>query len=78
MRIDVFTVQDDGRDQLLAVCLDVREARELQEWLCYTKPFGSDNKILMRADCETIAGFRTTGMEPAPVDKNHHPEVFVG
>jgi hypothetical protein len=76
--IDVFIVRNEGCEQLLAAGLDAREAGELQEWWRYTKPLGSDVKIVVRADFRTIASFRTTGTELEVCAEVHHPEIFMG
>jgi hypothetical protein len=75
--IDVFTVRDDGCEQLLASGLGARELADLQDWWRYTKPFGSGVKIVVRADSRTIAGFSTAGTEPGLAAETHHPEVFI-
>ncbi len=76
--IDVFAVRDDGGEQKLASGLDARDLGELQEWWCYTKPFGSGVTIVVRADSQTIASFNTAGMEPGLAAEEHDPKVFLG
>jgi hypothetical protein len=76
--MDVFAVQDDGSEQLLAAGLDAKEVWELEEWWCYTKPFGSGIKVMVRPDCRTIPAFRTAGTEPGLAVEAPHPEIFIG
>ena len=76
--MDVFTLQDDGSERLLATGLDSSEVIELQEQWRYTKPFGSGIKIVVRADVQTLFGFRTTGTETGVADETRHSEIFIG
>ena len=76
--MDVFTVQDDGSEQLLASGLNVTEVEELQEWWRYTKRLGSDIKIVVRTDFETTASLISTGTEPGLAVAVRHPEIFIG
>jgi hypothetical protein len=75
--MDVYTLQDDGSERLLATDLDSREVVELQEQWRYTKPFGPGIKILVRADIQKISGFRTTGTEPGVGHETRHSEIFI-
>jgi hypothetical protein len=50
--MDVFTVQPDDTEQVLASGLDSEEVDELREWFCYTKPIGDDMKLVARPASE--------------------------
>ena len=76
--MDVYTLQDDGSERLLATDLDSREVIELQEQWRYTKPFGSGIKVVVRGDVQTIFGFRTTGTQPGASGETRHSEIFIG
>jgi len=71
-------MQDDGSEQLLATGLSVTEVDELQEWWRYTKPFGSDIKIVVRTDFEKTASLISTGTELGLAVAVRHPEIFLG
>jgi hypothetical protein len=73
--MDVFALQDDGSERLLATDLDPSEVIELQEHWRYTKPFGYGIKIVVRANVQTLFGFRTTGTETGVADGTRHSEV---
>jgi len=75
--MDVFILQHDGIEQLLASGLDAGEVVELQEQWRYTKPFGSGVKFLVREQRQTIVSFSTSGTMPASAVA-HHSEIFVG
>jgi hypothetical protein len=76
--MDVFALQDDGSERLLATDLDSSEVIELQEQWSYTKPFGSGIKIVVRANVQTLFGFRTTGTETGVADQTRPSEIFIG
>ncbi len=76
--MDVFMLQHDGSQRLLATGLDWGEVIEIEEQCRYTKPFGSDIKIVVRTDIQAILGFRTTGTEPGAAGEMRHPENFIG
>ncbi len=76
--MDVFALQDDGSERLLATDLDSSEILELQEQWRYTKPFGSGMKIIVRANVQPLFGFQTTGTETRAADRTRHSEIFIG
>jgi len=76
--MDIFTVQDDGSEQLLASGLDPGEVGELEEWWRYTKPFGPGIKIVVRLDLLTVAALSTSGTEPGPGLQARYTEKYVG
>lgn len=75
--VNVFAVRDGGCEQLLGSGLDARELVDFQDWWCYTKPFGSDVKIVVREDSQTITSFSTTGTEPLLALEAHYPDAFI-
>ena len=76
--MDVFILQHDGSERLLATDLDLGQLIELKEQWRYTKPFGSDIKIVVRAEIQAIFGFRTTGTDPGVAHETRHSEIFIG
>jgi hypothetical protein len=76
--IEIFRVLDDGSEQLVAHAVDPKEVDQFQDWWRYSKPFGSELKIVVRANAQKIAGFSTTGTEPGSAAEDHYPEVFIG
>ena len=78
--MDVFAVQEDGSEQLLASGLDTGKAHELEEWWRYTKPFGPGVKIVVRSHLQAVAGWSTTGTEPRLPGTIEAPpaEIYIG
>ena len=74
--MDVFILQQDGSERLLATGLDWGEVIEFEEQCRYTKPFGVDVKIVVRTDIQAILGFRTTGTEPGMAREMRHSEIL--
>jgi hypothetical protein len=79
--MEVFQVQCDGKEHLVASGLSPAEAYDLWEWWCYTKPLGPDVKVVVRAGGQSRLSMNTTGTEPSPAHPavTHMPsEVFIG
>ena len=65
--MDVFKVQSDGGEELLATGLSSEETDELRDWFCYTTPMDHGMKIVARPTPHGDCSFSvvTAGHEPA-------------
>jgi hypothetical protein len=66
--MDIFRVQQDGSEDLVASGLHPAEVDGLLEWFCYTKPIGRDVRIVVRPTSEGDSEFSVlaAGTEPEP------------
>jgi len=66
--MDIFRVQPDGSEDLVASGLQPSEVDGLREWFCYTKPIGRGMKIVVRPIFEGESAFSVVaaGTEPEP------------
>ncbi len=66
--MDIFRVQPNGSEDLVAAGLDPAEIGGLREWFCYTKPIGRGVKIVVRSIAEGGSAFSmaAAGTEPEP------------
>jgi hypothetical protein len=66
--MDIFRVQPDGSEDLVASGLQPAEVDGLREWFCYTKPIGRGVKIVVRPVSEGESAFSVVaaGTEPEP------------
>jgi hypothetical protein len=55
--MDVFTVEADNTERMLASNLDTRGTVELRDWFSYTKPMGQDVKVVARPSAKAEALF---------------------
>jgi hypothetical protein len=55
--MDVFKVRPDNTEELLASGLSSHEIYELREWFSYTKPLGSDMKVVARQTSKGTPAF---------------------
>jgi hypothetical protein len=64
--VDVFRIQPDGREDLVASELGPGEVEELRDWFRYTKPIGHGLKIVARpiSDCDSVLNVFAAGTEP--------------
>ena len=85
--MDVFEIETDGNERLLASGLTPGEVGEVLEWWCYTKPLGPGRKIIVREHAQTTLRMNTNGTglelepEPEPVyprDERARSEVSAG
>jgi hypothetical protein len=68
---NLFIVQPDRTERLLASGLNPVKLQELQDWFCYTKPVGTSMKIVARRALKTTPIFRVVaaGTEPGPPEE---------
>jgi len=68
--VDVFRVQRDGNEDLVASGLHPAEVDGLREWFCYTKPIGRGVRIVVRPTYEGDSAFSVlaAGTEPEPAE----------
>jgi hypothetical protein len=66
--VDIFRVQQDGSEDLVASGLHPAEVDGLREWFCYTKPIGRGVRIVVRPTYEGDSEFSVlaAGTEPEP------------
>jgi len=69
--VDVFRVQRDGSEDLVASGLQPAEVDGLREWFCYTKPIGRGMRIVVRPTSEGDSAFSmlAAGTEPEPPER---------
>jgi len=68
--VDIFRVQQDGSEELVASGLGPAEVEGLREWFCYTKPIGRGMRIVVRPTYEGDSEFSVlaAGTEPEPLE----------
>jgi hypothetical protein len=66
--VDIFRVQHDGREDLVASGIQPGEVDGLREWFCYTKPIGRAMRIVVRPTSGEDSAFSVlaAGTEPEP------------
>jgi hypothetical protein len=55
--MDLFLIEADHPEKILVSGLKQGQADDLRDWFCYTKPIGSDVKIVARPRARTRPGF---------------------
>jgi hypothetical protein len=68
--VDIFSVQHDGREDLVASGIHPAEVDGLREWFCYTKPIGRTLRIVVRPTSQGDSAFSVlaAGTEPEPAE----------
>jgi hypothetical protein len=68
MSVDIFKVEPDHMETLLATGVDSAEIDGLRDWFAYTKPIAASMEIVARTISgeETIFRLVTTGTEYNP------------
>jgi hypothetical protein len=64
--VDVFSIQPDGTEDLVASGLRAAEVEALRDWFRYTKPIGRSVKIVARpiSACDSAYSVLAAGTEP--------------
>lgn len=77
--VNIFRVQHDGREDLVASGIQPAEVDGLLEWFCYTKPIGRAMRIEVRPTSAGDSAFSVlaAGTEPEPSESEcAKPAVF--
>ncbi len=65
--MDIYTVRNDGREDLLCSGMDSADVPDFLEWFSYTKPLGPSTKIVIRASSTLIRAVTSAGFDNEPV-----------
>ena len=62
--MEVFKIQPDGSEELVASGLNPQEVGELRDWFSYTTPVGPGIQIVVRSEMDLVLGLVTSGTQP--------------
>jgi len=62
--MEVFKIQPDGSEELVASGLNSQEVGELRDWFSYTTPVGPGIQIVVRSEMDLVLGLVTGGTQP--------------